>query len=104
MKTRLALMSLLLSGLFALLSTDVSAQTDNPWNGPRWSSVKVAQVVNQYILANGLLPEGDEWVSTRYSWAGNGTWRVVISWGTGMFGENILGSTTLLIKNSGTIL
>ena len=102
MKKGFFILSLFLTSLFFLPSGQLHAQTSNPWNGPRWSSVKVTEVVWQWVENNGYMPDEEgEWVDTDWYYEGQAVWKVVIEWGdeTGQ-----LGTHTLYIKNNGTIV
>ena len=102
MKKGILLFGLLLSVMALLPSQHLCAQTSNPWNGPRFSSVQVANTVSQWISDHQLIPDAEgEWYRVDYTYMGRGQWLAVITWGTG-FGSQTLGTSSLLIKNSGS--
>ena len=102
MKKGFFLVSLLLVCFFLLPQTELNAQTSNPWNGPRWSSVKVTQTLWQWVDDNGLTPDEEgELLQTDWSYAGQSVWKIVITW-SDESGQVI--THTLYIKNNGTIV
>ena len=105
MKKGILIIGLFMTVFTLLSSQELYSQTGNPWDGPRWTSVKVANTVMAWITDNGHVPnEEGEWWSTDYNYMGRGTWQVIISWGIGGLGGTILGTETLLIRNNGDII
>lgn len=102
MKKALLIISLFITSLSFLPTVELQAQTSNPWNGPRWSSVKVNQVLWQWIETNGYMPnEEGEWVDTDWSYEGQAIWKIIVTWGNEL---GTIGTRTLYIKNNGTII
>lgn len=102
MKKVLIIFSLLFTSFLFLPTSDLQAQTSNPWNGPRWASVKVSQTLTQWLIANDLLPNEDgEWMDQDWSYEGQAVWKIIASWGDE---KGTLGTRTFYIKNNGTIL